>query len=65
MPNLKTELLTGKKMGDLTYKVHLDGYNQLDYWTGKSDKSARREFLYDAKKMWAPNAVAPFASSCT
>lgn len=46
MPNLKEELLTGKKMGDMTYKVHLDGYNQLDYWTGKTDKSARREFFY-------------------
>jgi arylsulfatase A-like enzyme len=46
MPNLKQELLTGKKMGDMTYKVHLDGYNQLDYWTGKTDKSARREYFY-------------------
>jgi arylsulfatase A-like enzyme len=46
MPNLKAELLTGKKMGDMTYKVHLDGYNQLDYWTGKTEKSARREFFY-------------------
>jgi arylsulfatase A-like enzyme len=46
MPDLKTELLAGKKMGDTTYKVHLDGYNQLDYWTGKSDHSARREFFY-------------------
>jgi len=46
MPNLKKELLAGKKMGDMTYKVHLDGYNQLDYWTGKIEKSARREFFY-------------------
>jgi len=46
LPNLKSELLTGKKMGDMTYKVHLDGYNNLDYWTGKSDKSARREYFY-------------------
>lgn len=46
MPNLKEELLTGRKMGDMTYKVHLDGYNQLDYWTGKTDKSTRREFFY-------------------
>ena len=38
LPNLKQELLTGKKMGDMTYKVHLDGYNQLDYWTGKTDE---------------------------
>lgn len=46
MPDLKNELLTGKKMGDMTYKVHLDGYNQLDYWTGKAQKSARREYFY-------------------
>ena len=29
-----------------SFKVHLDGYNQLDYLTGKSDKSARSEFFY-------------------
>ena len=29
-----------------TYKVHLDGYNNLDHWTGESAKSARREFFY-------------------
>jgi arylsulfatase A-like enzyme len=46
LTNLKTELLTGKKMGDMTYKVHLDGYNQLDYWTGKTEKTARREFFF-------------------
>jgi arylsulfatase A-like enzyme len=46
MPNLKAELLTGKKMGEMTYKVHLDGYDQTDYWTGKAVKSARREFFY-------------------
>jgi arylsulfatase A-like enzyme len=54
MPDLKTELLTGKKMGDMTYKVHLDGYNNLDYWTGKNDKSARREiFYYDEADLMA------------
>ena len=46
LPNLKQDLLTGYKMGDMTYKVHLDGYNNLDYWTGKTEKSARREFFY-------------------
>ena len=46
LPDLKTELLSGKKVGDMTCKAHLDGYNQLDYWTGKNDKSARREFFY-------------------
>ena len=46
VPNVKEDLLKGKKMGDMTYKVHLDGYNQLDYWTGKSEKTARRELYY-------------------
>jgi arylsulfatase len=27
-------------------QLHLDGYNNLDHWTGKSKKSARREFFY-------------------
>src|SRR5262249_52981830 len=46
MADLKQKLLTGLKLGPTTYKVHLDGYNNLDLWTGKTDKSARREFLY-------------------
>ena len=54
LPNLKEELLTGKKMGDMTYKVHLDGYNNMDHWTGKSGKSARREiFYYDETDLMA------------
>jgi len=54
MPNLKEELLKGKKIGDMTYKVHLDGYNNLDYWTGKTKKSARREiFYYDETDLMA------------
>ena len=46
LPNLKDDLLKGYKMNGSTYKVHLDGYNNLDYWTGKTDKSARREIYY-------------------
>ncbi len=54
LPNLAQELLKGKKMGDTTYKVHLDGYNQLDLWTGKTEKSARREiFYYDETDLMA------------
>jgi len=44
--NLKDELLKGKDMGGTTYKVHLDGYNNLDHWTGKTDKSARNQYFY-------------------
>jgi len=34
-PNIVEELKKGKKLGDRDYKVHLDGYNQLDMLTGK------------------------------
>jgi arylsulfatase A-like enzyme len=54
LPNLKDDLLKGYKMGGATYKNHLDGYNNLDYWTGKSDKTARRElFYYDETDLMA------------
>jgi arylsulfatase len=46
MPDLKERFRAGVRMGDSTYKVHLDGYDNLDYWTGKTEKSARREFFY-------------------
>jgi arylsulfatase len=44
-PNITTDLLKGKKLGDMTYKVHLDGYNQMDVITGKGP-SKRHEVLY-------------------
>jgi arylsulfatase A-like enzyme len=43
---VKDRLLTGWQIGQTTYKVHLDGYNQLPYLTGEQDKSARKEFFY-------------------
>jgi len=43
---VKDELLKGKKVDNISYKVHLDGYNQLPYLTGKTDQSARNEFVY-------------------
>jgi arylsulfatase A-like enzyme len=46
LPDLKDKLLKGYKMNGQSYKVHLDGYNNIDLWTGKSEKSARREFFY-------------------
>lgn len=44
-PNIKEELLKGKKIGDRTYKNHLDSYNQMDMITGKGP-SARHEIFY-------------------
>jgi len=43
---IKEKLLTGAPLGDTTYKVHLDGYDNTALWTGKSKKSARREYFY-------------------
>ena len=45
-PDIKEQLLKGKKAGDRTYKVHLDGYNLLPMLTGKTDKSPRHEIFY-------------------
>lgn len=47
-PNIVDELKKGKQLGDRTYKVHLDGYNQMALITGKGP-SARREFFYFAE----------------
>ena len=44
-PNIVEELLAGKDLGGTTYKVHLDGYNQLDFITGKGP-SKRNEIFY-------------------
>jgi arylsulfatase A-like enzyme len=47
-PNIVAELQQGKQLGDRTYKVHLDGYNQLDLITGKGP-SNRHEIFYFAE----------------
>lgn len=47
-PNIVEELKKGKQLGDRTYKVHLDGYNQLDFIAGKGP-TQRREVVYFAE----------------
>jgi arylsulfatase A-like enzyme len=44
-PDITDQLLKGVKLGDATYKNHLDGYNQLDLLEGEGP-SARNEFFY-------------------
>jgi len=44
--NIKEELLKGKKIGDMNYKVHLDGYNLLPSFKGESTEWPRHEFMY-------------------
>jgi len=43
---IKERLLKGTPVGNRTFKVHLDGYNQLPLLTGQTDKSARDEYYY-------------------
>jgi arylsulfatase len=45
-PNIKDKLLKGHPVGAKTFKIHLDGYNQLPYLTGQQPNTARREFIY-------------------
>ena len=43
---VKEDLLKGKKIGDMTYKVHLDGYNLLPFLKGEAKEWPRHEFIY-------------------
>jgi arylsulfatase A-like enzyme len=40
------KLLKGYQVGDMTYKIHLDGYNLVPYLTGQAEKPPRESFLY-------------------
>jgi arylsulfatase A-like enzyme len=40
-PDVKQKLLNGYKVGDKTFKVHLDGYNMIPYLTGEVKESPR------------------------
>ena len=45
-PDIKEKLLKGHRAGDKTFKVHLDGFNQLPYLTGQAQRGARNHFYY-------------------
>jgi len=44
-PDIKAQLMKGQDLGGRNYKVHLDGYNQMDLITGKGP-SNRHEIFY-------------------
>jgi arylsulfatase len=44
--NIAESLRSGHDLNGTTYKVHLDGFNQLDYVTGATDVSPRDYFFY-------------------
>jgi arylsulfatase len=45
-PDVKAQLLKGVTINGRSYRNHLDGYNQLDYLSGKVKDSPRKEFWY-------------------
>src|SRR5215831_18526183 len=47
-PGIADELKKGKSLGERSYKVYLDGYNQMDLITGKGP-SKRSEIFYFAE----------------
>ena len=45
-PDVKGRLLKGDDINGQTFKVHLDGFNQLPLLTGQEPAGARNEFAY-------------------
>jgi arylsulfatase A-like enzyme len=45
-PDVTKQLLDGCTVGGKTFKVHLDGYNQVPYLTGEVKKSPRNAIFY-------------------
>jgi len=44
--DIASQLKAGTELGGTSYKVHLDGHNQLPWLTGDTDHSARNFFFY-------------------
>jgi arylsulfatase A-like enzyme len=45
-PDIKGKLAKGVKLNGRRYKNYIDGYNMLDYFSGKVKDSPRKEFIY-------------------
>ena len=44
--DMADQLKAGTELNGREYKVHLDGYNMLPYWTGEADDTPRSHFVY-------------------
>jgi arylsulfatase A-like enzyme len=45
-PEVKEKLLEGYEVDGKTFKVHIDGFNMLPYFTDEVDESPRKTFFY-------------------
>jgi arylsulfatase len=45
-PNIAEQLRSGVQLNGRSYKNYIDGHNMLDYLSGKTDQSPRKEFFY-------------------
>ena len=45
-PDIKEKLLKGVELNGRKYKNYIDGYDQMDYLSGKTETSPRNEFIY-------------------
>jgi arylsulfatase A-like enzyme len=45
-PDITEKLKAGVELNGRRYKNHVDGYNMLDYLSGKAEDSPRSEFIY-------------------
>jgi arylsulfatase A-like enzyme len=45
-PDISKKLMNGYKVGDKTFRVHIDGVNVLPYLTGEVKESPRTSFFY-------------------
>ena len=52
-PDIRVQLLKGVKLGDRTYKNHLDGYDQIDLLLGKGPSTRHEIFYFAGPKLGA------------
>lgn len=52
-PNIVEELKSGKQLGDTQFKVHLDGYNQMNLITGKGPSNRHEVYYFAEDKLGA------------
>ncbi len=44
--DINQKLLKGHKAGERNFRVHIDGFNMLPYFSGQTEKSPRESFFY-------------------